>query len=120
MLLLLYLSCSSSDIHPPTPVCEDDGELYFSSVFDDISQSRQLNSIYHNEGPHVAIFDLDNDGASEIFQCFPTEKTYIYTLKGRKKFSNQCGFMMVDDLNNDGWLDLVVDAGLGSILDGKS
>ena len=106
MILLGLLGCGFQSIVPETPQCTAQ-KVFFSPQLTDISQPRSWDDGYHNDGPSVAIFDLDRDGASEIFQCFPGEETYIYTLAGRTKIFDRCGAMVVDDINRDGWDDLL-------------
>ena len=102
--------CHFVSVAPKTPECREE-RLLFSAQMTDISRSRTREDGFHNDGPNVAIIDIDNDGTAEILQCFPQESTYIYTLVGHTKIFGHCGFMLVEDLNQDGWYDLVVDAG---------
>ena len=115
-MLILLLSCqekqagfstsSSAEQH----VAEDcSNGLYFSPV--DISglSPREMSHSFHDEGPSVAIFDLDHDGMDDIIQCFPDEKAYHYTSSGKSEISIPCGTMLVEDFNHDGWQDLVVE-----------
>ena len=119
MLILSLLNCFINELAPTTPECNVNESLYFTAEPKVVTESRETDSEYHNEGPMVAIFDIENDGIPEIFQCFPFEKTYIYSLRGKKKFSNRCGFMLAEDLNDDGWIDLVVDESLGNLQNGR-
>ena len=106
MILLGLLGCGFQSIVPETPQCTTE-RVFFSAQFTDISQPRSWDDGFHNDGPSVAIFDLDRDGAAEIFQCFPGEETYIYTLAGQTEIFDRCGAMAVDDINQDGWDDLL-------------
>ena len=106
MSLIVMLSCGFQSVVPETPQCTEE-RVSFSAQLSDVSKSRFWKDGFHNDGPHVAILDVDRDGAPEIVQCFPGEKTYIHTLAGRVKLFDQCGAMAVADINRDGWDDLI-------------
>ena len=92
---------------PITPSCEEDSLKFYPEDLPDLSP-RTRNISYRDEGPSVAIFDHDHDGIDAIFQCFPEERTYLYTASGRTEISLPCGKFLVEDLNSDGWHDLVI------------
>lgn len=73
------------------------------------SQSRQRESEFHSDGPNVAALDLDNDGILEIIQCFPTEPVILFTKDSSNYLTLPCGTMVTDDLNQDGWDDLIIE-----------
>ena len=108
--VLVFLACSNVPIEPEKPVCEESEELFFVDAFDGITRGRTQDDGYHSDGPKVAILDIERDGVWEIFQCYPNEPTFIYSLSGRKQFSDSCGFMLVADIDQDGWDDLVIEA----------
>ena len=41
---------------------------------------------FMDDGPNVAILDLDGDGMMDILQCFPNEPTFLYTWQGAPSF----------------------------------
>ena len=106
MILLSLFGCGFQSIVPETPQCTTQ-KVFFTPQLTDVSQGRSRDDGFHNDGPSVAIFDLDRDGAAEIIQCFPGEETYIYTLAGQTEIFDRCGAMVVEDINRDGWDDLL-------------
>lgn len=87
--------------------CEEDSLQFYPENLPDLAP-RERDISYHDEGPSVAILDHDNDGVDSIIQCFPDERTYLYRSSGRTELSLPCGKILVEDLNSDGWQDLVI------------
>ena len=81
--LPLLFACTNSKSTDNSIQCTDD-TLYFYPIDLD-TEPRNRFSPYHNEGPQVAAFDVDQDGAIEILQCFMDEPLIQY---GRSKPSN--------------------------------
>ena len=105
-MIVWLIGCSFWKEPPNTPTCSAD-RVYFSPVSIE-SYGREFDDGYHNDGPFVAIFDMDHDGYMDILQCFPREDTYLHSWKGRTFLFEECGSMLVADLNEDGWDDLIV------------
>ena len=66
-------------------------------------------SPFHNEGPQVAAFDVDQDGQIEVLHCFLEEPLIQYGHRTTEVVSHLCGSMAILDWNDDGWLDLVME-----------
>lgn len=72
-----------------------------------VAHGREIFSPYHNEGPSVAVLDLDHDGRLEVLQCFDFETMWVYGYDTTYTLDIPCGAMAVVDINKDGWEDLI-------------
>ena len=91
---------------PDTPTCAEERIFFAPAAIE--TDAREFDDGYHNDGPYVAILDLDRDGYMDILQCFPREEIYLHSWQGRRELFDSCGFMLVADLNRDGWDDLIM------------
>ena len=105
--LPLLFACTNSKSTDNSIQCTDD-TLYFYPIDLD-TEPRNRFSPYHNEGPQVAAFDVDQDGAIEILQCFMDEPLIQYGRSNQAIIAHKCGALAILDWNNDGWDDLVME-----------
>jgi hypothetical protein len=119
ILLIPVLSCRpTTKNEPPSQkeastnepiLCEQPGELSYSLQLTDSLVGQSSPDEYHDDGPMVAVWDIDRDGLSEILYCFPDEEiTYLYQQNELSVLKESCfGPMLITDIDNDGWLDFV-------------
>ena len=122
ILFLLYsiFACHSPQIHDTARFLSDSDALdecliqELSFTKSDIIQTpdRHFDSQYHNEGPNIAVLDLDHNDHPDIIQCFPMEPGYLINEHGwhPTPLLLTCGAMAVLDIDKDGWDDLIVES----------
>jgi hypothetical protein len=88
-------------------VCDQPGDLSYSMV--DIFEGISFVDEYHINGPWIAVADFDKDGNNEVIYCFPDDDfTYIYKNGEMNVLIENCGPMLLTDVDNDGWLDFLM------------
>jgi|GEM_PF-6547540 len=103
-LVSIIFSCTQNS---PIQTCENTTLSFSREPIETVG--RLQYSPFHNEGPQVAAFDVDQDGQIEVLQCFLEEPLVQYGHNSTKIISHLCGAMAILDWNQDGWLDLVME-----------
>ncbi len=103
----------------------DDTNVHFTNQISESDRLNILDYLYFYNGGGVAVGDINNDGLPDIFFSANQEKNALYLNKGNFEFEDisekagilgnsdwNTGASMVD-INNDGWLDIYVNAVVG-------
>lgn len=101
-------------LYTAVTACEDPIEVSFveqSSILN--ANSRIDTDGYHDDGPQMAVLDIDQDGYWDVLTCFPWEPLFSYELRADGSVfsdwvSDYCGPMAVTDINNDGYMDVLM------------
>ena len=103
-LLPILFSCTPDY---PIQTCDNTTLSFSQEPMETVGRLRY--SPFHNEGPQVAAFDVDQDGQIEVLHCFLEEPLIQYGHRTTEVVSHLCGSMAILDWNDDGWLDLVME-----------
>jgi len=106
-MIFLYLLPFACQRPEEVTTCDNTTLSFSQADLDTIG--RQKYSPYHNEGPQVVAFDVDQDGQIEVLQCFMDEPLLQYGHTETTVVTDLCGAMAIIDWNQDGWSDLVME-----------
>lgn len=117
--LLFLLSCDKKSEQSLFQLVDDTGINFRNDVVDGKLENSFLFRNFYNGGG-VAIGDINNDGATDVFLTSNMGDNKLYLNKGNFKFDDitvKAGFkqdsmwstgVVLADINSDGWLDIYV------------
>lgn len=125
ILLFVLVGCSKNEGDVFRSLSSAKTNIDFSNNITETDNLNILDYLYFYNGGGVAVGDINNDNLPDIFFSANQESNKLYLNKGNFKFEDisesagvlgksswSTGSTMVD-INNDGWLDIYVNAVVG-------
>ena len=125
LLLFVVASCAEKEGSVFKYLRSSSTNVTFSNSITESDELNILDYLYFYNGGGVAVGDINNDGLPDIFFSANQNKNALYLNKGNMSFEDisesagiqgnsdwNTGAIMVD-INNDGWLDIYVNAVVG-------